>query len=230
MKRLIITGFGCPKSAWERLFPANEQQKIISFADVLRNCAASDLRSLAKSLIPTIEAFQPDVVILHDFGVVIGLFALLRLRKQQSDIKPKVVVFNGGFHYFNVFKARHPFAIQFLSFEKIAGHMNKVGGEIDPDLQPYLSRIKKIYRQVILASILSVITSILPGRKQQRFDVGNSMLVLASRNDPYIPLICLERIHQDFNGTTLFHMDYGHFPYSGDYVQIREKVFEFECL
>ena len=72
-KRLIITGFPCPTSAWETLFPASEHQKIMTLADVFIAADSAKLQDLAYVVSKEIINYKPTSIVLHDFGAIIGI-------------------------------------------------------------------------------------------------------------------------------------------------------------
>lgn len=227
MKKLIISGLGCPKHAWEKVFPSEQNTKIIPLSEVLDNCPHNDLRLLAQSLEPIISSYQPDVIILHDFGVILGLLALTRMQKQGVELKAKLVIFNGSFRGFNVYKTRHPFKIQLANFDLIKKKISKVGGELDESLRKHFSRIKKIYRQVILASTIGLIKNLFKKPASLNLNLGNDILIIASSNDPFIPMDSLHIIANDFKHTHMEIYDYGHFPYSADCQYLRSRIEQF---
>ncbi len=227
MKRLIIGGLPCPREAWEKLFPPREgiEQLILPFYEVVAqvsdSCRFYDLVTPVKK---AIEQFKPDIIVLHDLGVTLGILSILKIRKIDKSFRPWVVIFNGAFRGFNIFKAMHPFRIQFMPYESFQKEVDINHGEVDARFKEKYSNIKSLYRQIIAASIFSLITSPFKKQRQYQIEIGSSVLILASRNDPYIPFQCLKNIEQDFSNAKLKTIDYGHFPYSGNIELIQKEL------
>jgi len=228
VKRLIVGGFPCSATAWEAIFPPCHEQQIIPFSDIFSSYDSS-FTSLIKCCHKIIQDFEPTSIILHDISVILGLLSLIRLQKQDYPITPKIILFNGAFRGFNVFKAPHPFKIQFISFEKMSSIVSSQGGEIDPYFHSQYKKIRKLYRQIIFGSIIAMLQEILSPKVKKQIDLKNKILILASNNDAYIPYGCLERIRDEFAHTKIEPVNYGHFPYSSlDRSSIYRRVIDFE--
>jgi len=231
MKRLIIAGFPCPKDAWEKLFPSIEgiEQMILPFYDVISQTDnAYYFFDLVDPVKKAIESYKPDLIVMHDFGVILGILAILKIKKINNEFNPKVVIFNGAFRGFNVLKATHPIRIQFMSYDSFQKEVLEQGGEVDPRFKEKFSTVKHVYRQVIVGSLLSLMSSIFKKKPTKKIDLGSEVLILASKNDPYIPFCCLQNIENDFNNTSLKRIDYGHFPYSGNIEEIKKQLLDFQ--
>jgi len=98
------------------------------------------------------------------------------------------------------------------------------GGEVDPRFKEKFSKIKYLYRQVIAGSLLSLMATPFKKKPTKTIDLGSAVLILASKNDPYIPFYCMQNIENDFSNTSLKRIDYGHFPYSGNIEEIKKEL------
>ncbi len=227
-RRMILSGFPCSKLSWERLLPSGPTDRFVSLAELLKETPRVGLREMSRTAATLIEAHRPESLVLHDLGVVVGLLGLLRARKRDPSIRPKVTIFNGAFRGFNVFQATHPFKIQLLSFAAVAKIVRRAGGEMDPALEPMFGKIKKLYRQLITASVWERAQALTGFRRKLSIGLGNQVLILGSSNDPFIPASALKSLMEDLQGCRLETINYGHFPYAGDVDRIRKRVLLFE--
>ena len=113
LKRLILGGIPCAASSWTKLFPESQlvEQKIVPFFDILSsNYRKRNFSELVHAVQVIILDYEPDEIILHDISVTIGLLALLKIKKINSNYiaKLKVIIFNGAFSGFDVNKSPHP--------------------------------------------------------------------------------------------------------------------------
>lgn len=228
MRRLVMGGFPCSATAWETLFPSCDEQQIVPFSQIFSSYDGSFF-SVINGCQEIIKNFQPTSIILHDISVSLGLLSLIRLQRYNYPIAPRVVIFNGAFRGFNVFKAPHPLKIQFTSFEKMAELVSSQGGIVDLSFKPHYKKIRKFYRQIIFGSIAALVQEKLFSKAKAKIDLKNKILIFASNNDKYIPRECLERIQSDFLHTQIEFIKYGHFPYScPDYLPMYHHIVEFE--
>lgn len=226
MKTLVVAGFPCSEAAWRKLFPENSTQ-ILTFAEVLEKAPKADLLAMARIVSERILETRPEMLVVHDFGVATGLMGLIRARKRSNDVAPRVVVFNGAFRGFDVLKAPHPFKVQVLKSADVLAGVAVAGGEADSRIEKLLPRVKAVYRQVILGSLISRAKAFLSPERPLGLDLGNQVLILASANDPFIPVENLKAIERDFKRTTFEQLDYGHFPYGGNTYVIKERLRRF---
>lgn len=228
MKRLIITGIPCTLQAWKTIFPneTDVEQKIISFIDIFEKYYYTNkkLTDLVPFLIKTIHEFQPDQVVLHDMSVSIGLLAIINAKKINNHHYPEIIIFNGAFSGFDVTKSPHPIRIQDMSYEEFEQEVKSNGGEVDPKYRKHYSAIKQLYQEVTLISKKQLAEK----KEKLSIDLGSNILILASRDDPYIHFECLEDLEKIFVNSHLCVVDYGHFPYSGNITLIRREIERFQ--
>jgi len=240
MKRLIISGIPCLPQAWQKLFPKEEniEQKIISFINVFvtyyyKNKKLSDLVPFISDVI---QEFQPNQIILHDIGVTLGILALMRARKANNTMRQTVIIFNGAFSGFDVNKSTHPIRIQSMSYSDFEQEVQEQGGEINPQYKNHYSAIKELYQQITEISRRQIsevnekrlIPDSLQQKTNSKIDLGEAVLIIASRNDPYIHFECLEILKETLANSHLKIIDYGHFPYSGNIKLLKSEVDKFQ--
>lgn len=232
MKRLIITGLPCPPQAWEKLFGHPKGQRIIPMVEVFENTDSPDLREMSRYVAQEIERFKPTSIVAHDLGVPLALLSLIRLQRRGRAPQVKLTLFNGAFRKIDVLKAPHPFRVQWMSMRRAIREVESQGGTVDLRLKPYMSRIRAMYRLIILYSLAEKVQSILglenivnfSGRSLTRIPVQ----VIGSPNDPYIPFTSVEQLRKDFGAKRFVEVNYGHFPYSVAKNRIAPLVEEFE--
>jgi hypothetical protein len=233
MRRLIIGGIPCPESAWDKLFPPEigVEQKILTFYEVFsKGYLNKNFFELVQVVQNAIEEFKPNSIVMHDIGVSFGLLALIKLQKTKMPLDiNKIVLFNGVFRGFNVLKSTHPLRIQMMAYDSFESEVVNNGGEVDGRLRPIYSDLCHIYRQISYSSISTLVSGFFGSRPTKQIDLSCEMLVIASKNDPYIAYECLNLLEKDFMNCRLTTLDYGHFPYSGDMNAIRNMVASFEA-
>jgi hypothetical protein len=217
---IVLAGFGCKPESWQNWLKQSPQQDEISFDvfnifDYLEWSKEADIRKMASAVCLHLQKARPPILIMHDFGVTIGLMALLKLKKRGDYFPQKIILLNGAFRGFDVLKSRHPFTMQIVGVPHIEQSMRLSGGTVDPRFKTHLSQIRQVYRQVILASLLFRWRKPAPIPLNFACEVN---LVL-SQNDPYIPIEALHQLVEDLstpaNSLTVTWHQYRHFPYSG---------------
>jgi pimeloyl-ACP methyl ester carboxylesterase len=232
IKRLIICGIPCAEGAWKDLFPDKQgvEQKIVTFYEIFsENYRNKDFFDLVKGVQKVIKEFNPSVIMMHDIGVSFGLIAMMQLLRKKTELNArKIVIFNGAFRGFNVLRSTHPVRIQMMSYETFVREVARGGGEPDARLEKHYADLRHLYRQISYASITNLVSGLFVSREVNQVDLGCEILVIASRNDPYISFGCLQRIEKEFKNCKLVTSDYGHFPYAGNRDEIRALVSKFQ--
>ena len=233
MKRLIIGGIPCPKTAWSKLFPDEDgvEQKIIPFFDIFsKHYQKRNFNDLVYAIQTIIQEYKPDMIILHDLGVTLGLLALMKIMRNNdnTDFKPSIIIFNGAFRGFNILKASHPLKIQWMHYKSFKEQVEANGGQVDSRFESIYSDLQHLYRQLSIGSAMSLVSNFFKTRKPTKIDIKCPILILASPNDPYIPFNCLKLIERDFSNSVLKINHYQHFPYSGNVSAIREDISDFQ--
>jgi len=239
MKRLILSGIPCVPEAWHKIFPVekNVQQKIIPFIDIFtkgfyKNKKLSDLVPLVCDII---QDFLPDQIIMHDMGVTVGILSLISILKKTRGLQCDMVIFNGAFGYFDVNKSNHPIRIQNMSYADFEYEVRKNGGEIDPKYRDHYVAVQQFYQELVeinkLYAIKRNIEDLSESSKlvnsRSQIDLGGKVLIIASRNDPYIYFECLESLKSIILNSYMKIIDYGHFPYSGSVELIKNEIKKF---
>ncbi|TAK71557.1 MAG: hypothetical protein EPO11_11115 [Gammaproteobacteria bacterium] len=230
MKRLIISGFPCPQAAWADFLPAEDgtEQEIISFYDVISKAYGKrNFFDLVTHIADILITYKPGLIIMHDIGVTLGLLSLIRVKKTQKDFLPRIVAFNGAFRGFNVFKNTHPLRIQLMSYQAFEKEVLLNGGEVDVRFKDIFADIKHLYRQIAIFSLSSMLRNLFKKKNRDKIQIGEAILVLASKDDPYIPVECLRNIELTFTNTTLKIFNYGHFPYSNNNKEMQQEIKNF---
>lgn len=225
-------GIPCSATAWNRLFPqeCHVEQKIVPFFDIFsKNYQNRNFYDLVCVFKDIIQNYKPDEIYLHDISVTLGLLALIKINKSSQDpnFKPRIIIFNGAFRGFNVFKALHPLRIQWISFESFEKTVALHGGDVDLRFKLVFTNLRYLYRQLAFSSAISIIKNFFKSSITRKINLRCKILILASKTDPYIPFECLRFIERDFSNSELKIIDYGHFPYSGDIGMIREQINDF---
>lgn len=233
MKRLIIGGIPCSATAWSKLFPEEDgvEQKIIPFFDVIsRHYQKRNFSDLVYAIRIIIQEYKPDIVILHDIGVTLGLLALIKIKKihMNVDFKPSIIIFNGAFRGFNILQALHPLKIQWMSYKSFKNQVKLSGGQVDSRFASVFSDLKHLYRQLVIISVMSLLTNFFKMRNAHPIEIKCPILILASPNDTYIPFDCMKFIERDFSNSVLKIIYYRHFPYSGDIQLIKKEIADFQ--
>jgi predicted alpha/beta hydrolase family esterase len=233
VKRLMISGFGCPKAPWISLL--GPDTTVISLHDVLKATQSPDLNQWGDFVAAEIRRIRPDSIVAHDFGGAMTLKALMQLQEKRHPVAAKLTLLSCAFRDFDVLKNPHPFLIQ-VSPWRITQHMiRESGGEVDPELKPWYGMIRKVYRQVIGASFARKMQLKLYSRKKARLDSLDIDLrmpaqIIASPNDPYISMQNLHRIQADFLIPDFHTVAYRHFPYSSpNRESVRQLIQTFEA-
>ncbi len=233
MKRLVVSGLPCPTQAWERFLPGGVTQRIVTVREVFeRSPQSSDLRALSRYVSDVILQEKPDSIVCHDLGVPLTLIGLWRLQKKGYRLAPRVTAFNGAFRGFNVFKAGHMLRVQLAPLNRLMAEVRSRGGEVDDGLKPLLPRIRAMFRYVALFRMTEQFSGWMGldeyvGLKKD-FRLLAPIQVIASRNDPYIPIEAVRRLGRDFHAERIVETEYGHFPYSGDREKLVDILLEFE--
>lgn len=227
-KRLIVSGFPCSEKAWLNFFKGDAENITVTFFDYIQNLKKADFKLMAKHVASIIEKNNPDYIVCHDFGVVVTLLALLRLKRKNVTLKSKLTIFNGALRGFDVFYATHPFKIQIFNWQQVVNLATRGGAShVDTRLASYLPMIKSLYFKVIFFSLLEKVKNIF-STQQFNFDLGIDAQIIASENDPFIPFCAMEFIAQDFSIKNFNIENYGHFPYTGNKENILNLVHSFE--
>jgi hypothetical protein len=225
--RLIISGFACPKEPWEE-FLGDKNHRIITFAEILKNTPKTNFLKSVNYVKDQIKAEKPNSIICHDFGTFLTLMALLKLKKENFPLEAKLTVFNGAFRGFDVLVATHPFKIQLMNYRKLKNVLQRAGAGVDPSYEELLPRVKNIYRQIILMSLINKFKDLFKTHKDLNIDLGLDVQIIASKDDPFVPFSCMDLIGRDFKHRRFLIESYGHFPYITGKKQLRELVHEFE--
>lgn len=229
VNRLIISGFACPKEPWVD-FLGNERHRVIPFSEVLQNTKGLNFLNTINYVKEQIKIEQPNSIICHDFGTFLTLMALIKLKKENCHLRSKLTIFNGAFRGFDVLTATHPFKMQLINYKQLKDLIEKSGGHIDSAYIDLLPRVKGIYRQVILMSLINKLKALFSNLKNLNIDLGLDVQIIASKNDPYVPFSCMEQIKNDFKNQRFIEHNYGHFPYITASEPLRQYVHEFEQM
>ncbi|MDQ3231517.1 MAG: hypothetical protein M3Q07_06815 [Pseudobdellovibrionaceae bacterium] len=232
MKRLMFSGFGCPKEPWIDFLGAGTT--VISLHDVLKATQSAQLDVWGDFVAAEISRIRPDSIVAHDFGGIITLKALMQLQEKKNRSSATLTLLNTAFRDFDVLKNPHPFLMQ-ISPWSLTQHMIRVsGGEVDPALKPWYGVIREVYRQVIATSLARKVQLKLYSREKARldsldFDLRMPAQIIASPNDPYISMQTIKRIQEDFLIPNFHAVEYGHFPYSSSNREsVRQLIQTFE--
>ncbi|MEZ4749279.1 MAG: alpha/beta hydrolase [Bdellovibrionota bacterium] len=221
MKRLVVTGLPCPPEAWESWLGQDQNkldQRILSLFEVFENTQSSDLREISKYVESQIDAFEPDSIVCHGFGVSMTLLSLMRLHRFGRYLNPSLTLFNGALRGVSLRKANHPLRIQWIPYKRAAAEIAQHGGQVDFRLRPHMGRIRAMYRYIVMFNLVEGIAS----RLQLEKMVGVSstpalkmpIQLIVSPDDPYIPYDAIQQLRMDFRIKTYHEVPYGHFPYS----------------
>lgn len=231
MRRLVITGLPCPPETWESFLGRRKDQRIIPIYEVFEYSRSADLREMANYVAKEIESFAPDSIIAHDLGVPLTLLALMKVNR-RSHLRPKVTLFNGAFRKVDVFRANHPFRLQFMRRRKAVKEVESRGGKVDLRLKKHMSRIRAMYRFIILFGLTEKLTAAL-GLDEligppAKFALKVPVQMIVSSNDPYIPFDSIRQLRADCSAKRFFELEYGHFPYSISRKKVLPLIEEFE--
>ncbi len=233
MKKLILSGIPCAPEAWNMIFPVenNIKQKIIPFIDIFvqgyyKNKKISDLVPIVSDIILD---FLPNQIIMHDIGVTIGILSLISIMKKYKKPQGSTIIFNGAFGHFDINKANHPVRIQSMSYLDFEYEVRKSGGEVDPRYRDHYILIQQFYKELIEINKINIKNKSIGSGNHPRIDLGKKVLIIASRNDPYIYFECLEFLKSIISNCQLKIIDYGHFPYAGDIELIKNEIDKFNC-
>lgn len=232
MKRLVITGLPCPPETWEKFLGKRKDQRIIPIYEVFENSRSSDLREMANYVAGEIEDFAPESIIAHDLGVPLTLLALMKVNR-RTHLRPKVTLFNGAFRKVDIFAANLPFRVQFIRRKKAVKEVESRGGKVDLRLKKHMSRIRAMYRLIILFGLTEKLTSAL-GLEElignpAKFPLKVPVQMIVSKNDPYIPYESIRRLRADCSAERFFELEYGHFPYTISRKKVIPLIDEFEA-
>jgi pimeloyl-ACP methyl ester carboxylesterase len=236
MKRLVITGLPCPAAIWDSFLGNKPRrgftQRVIPMREVLEHCPSPDPRQMANYISTQITDFRPDSIVCHDLGVALTLLSLLKIQRKEPSFRPRVTVFNGAFRRVNPIKAPHLFKVQFMRDRNVIREVEARGGKVDLTLRPYLPRIRAMYRLILLFRVTEQISSAfglddLIGSGGER-TLKLPVQIIASPNDPYIPIESVRRLSQDFGVRRFVELRYGHFPYSIPREHVLPLIEDFE--
>jgi hypothetical protein len=237
MKRLVIAGLPCPADAWLDFLDEDtsdsDTTRVISMGEVFAKTESSDPRELASYVQDEIAQFRPDSIVCHGIGVPLTLLGMWRLRRHEgAKYNPCITIFNGAFRKVSLLQAREPLWIQLLPAGRLAKHAEMAGGKVDLHLKQQMYKIRALYRTIILHRATEKISQVLgldsfariPRGERYRLDVQ----VIASSNDPFLPLDSMEKLASDLKAKRFVVTEYGHFPYSGDEATILPAIHSFE--
>ena len=198
----------------------------MTLAEVLRTSGKNDFRGMSRVVDDLMSSGEYESIVAHDIGVTITMLALMARFRKGRSVPKKAVFFNGAFSEFDVFAAPHPVWIQLKSWKSLARDLLKSGVTMDPQLQEHFSTIKKVYRQIIIASVVQKFAS--PKSPDQTKVFLPSLLILEGIDDPYIPERSIRALEK-FSSRTVRIITYsGHFPYLGPVEKIRALISEYE--
>lgn len=232
MKRLMISGFGCPRESW--LDFLGPDTTVITLHDVLEVTQSADISEWALYVADEIRRQRPDSIVAHDFGGTATLKALMDLQNETTRLEARLTLLNTAFRDFDVLKNPHPFFMQILPWTLVAQFINASGGDVDMRLKTWLGTIRVAYRRVISASFAQKMQRKLYSRKKAKlgsldFDLGLAAQIIASPNDPYMSLTSLRSIQDDFLIPNFHIVEYGHFPYSSEQgAMVQQLIHNFE--
>src|SRR5690606_18974930 len=110
-------------------------------------------------------------------------------------------LFNGAFRRVNLLKANHPFRVQLWSQKKAIRVVQRFGGEVDTGLEPFLPRIRSMYRILIFFGITEKIGNLVGLDDLVGFPDRGALAapfqIIASANDPFIPWESIETLRED---------------------------------
>lgn len=231
-KRLVITGLPCPAETWENFLGREMDQRIISMSEVLAHTQGADPRELSRYVTAQIELEQPSSIVCHGMGVPLTLLALMRLKRKGVVLDTKLTIFNGAFRRVRLSKARQPFRMQFTPVTRMVRDVERHGGQVDPELLPYVPRIRALFRLLILHRLAEKMTAMVGldflDAFPKKAGLKMPVQIIASPNDPYLPFETMEKLRDDLQPERFLQIDYGHFPYSQPGSQISELVRGFE--
>ena len=226
MKRLIVTGFPCSSEPWRKVF-ASGDNTFLPLAEVIRLEGCADIRKMTSTVNSTIEALSPDQIVAHDIGLTTALLALIRRRKKDQTLPSSLVLFNGAFSGFDVFKAPHPIWIQLKPEFIIRRELSNLGVILDPHLCSFIPEIRKMYRQIIAVSIMDKLR-LTRHRTRAISNWPIKTLLIEGINDPFIPKSSIDKLELLLPGVRRVVGYEGHFPYLGDFSLISKQIEEFE--
>lgn len=234
MKRLMISGFGCPRESW--LDFLGPDTTVITLHDVLEVTQCPDIKEWGLYVADEIRRQRPDSIVAHDFGGTTTLSALMELQAQRTHVRGRLTLLNTAFRDFDVLKNPHPFLMQILPWTLTAQLITASGGDVDMQLKPWFATIRAVYRRVISASFARKIQLKIYSRKKAQHapldcDLGLPAQIIASSNDPYTSLTSLRRIQDDFLIPNFHVVEYGHFPYSSENrATVQQLIHNFEAV
>lgn len=224
MKRMMISGFGCPRESW--LAFLGPDTNVLTLHDVLEATQSSDITAWGQFVAQEIQAYEPESIVAHDFGGTSTLKALLLLHEKGIQLNTRLTLLNTAYRDFSVLKNPHPFLMQLLSWKHVAQLITASGGDVDPELQPWFPSIRAVYRGVIAASCTRVFQ-----KGSLDCNLGFPAQIIASSNDPYTSLASLRGIQDDFLIPHFHVLEYGHFPYSAATNEIvQHSIHNFEAI
>ncbi len=202
--------------------------------EVLEHTDSADLKGMSRYVAAQIEAFEPESIVCHDYGVPLTLLALLHLQRKGKSPSAKITLFNGAFRRLDIFKSPMPFRIQLMTLNKAVREVESRGGSVDLRLKKYLPRIRAINRLIIAYSLADKMLSKLGLDEFMGYGgkplIRSPIQIIASTDDPYIPFESIEQLRKDFSPQRVVKVKYGHFPYSASKKTILPLVEEFENM
>jgi len=225
IRRMMVTGFACSKRPWLTLVPSDDPTTILTLADVLSQSERADLRTMAKVVDHFMDQFPCDHLIAHDLGVTTVTLAILARRKRGRPLPQLLTLFNGAFSGFDVFRAPHPIKAQFTSWQGISKILKQNGAVADPQLEELLPQVKRLYRQVIAASVAEKLSR----QPVRPVALPIKVQIIEGIDDPFIPQLCMDRLQELYAGSTRLNSYVGHFPYTHYPEKIANLLREFEA-
>ena len=200
--------------------------------EVFENTEGSDLRQISKYVTREIDRCRPRSILCHDLGVPMTLMSLLRIQREHPDYRPRVTAFNGAFRGVNPVTANTLLKMQFTTRKRAIAGVKAQGGDVDLGLTPYMPRIRALYRQLILFRVTEQLSATfglddLVGLRNAR-RLRTPLQVVASPDDPFLPVEAVRRLSRDFHARRLVEVPYGHFPYSVPRERLLPYVEDFE--
>jgi hypothetical protein len=228
-KRLVVSGFGCPKAPWEKFFAGAGETEVLPFAEVLAATGSSDFKRWGKYVADRILESRPTSLVCHDYGGVETFLALLRLHRRGTVPKIPITILSTAFRGFNLRKNPHPLKIQLAGWEVLQKKFSAAGAELDEQLRPFLPLIKSAYRKLALGCLARDAMKLVGAWHPKRVDLGAPLQILASPDDKFIDLAAVRDLENDFVVGSFREIPYGHFPYSAPGApKVRELILSFE--
>lgn len=233
MKRLVVTGIGCSPRNWENWLGPHDDTVVLSLFDILKSTESNDLRDLARFVENHLEEGRPQSIICHDLGVPLVLMSLMRLERRGLPVSARVTLFNGTFRPLKLKQSSNPLRAQWMPFDKAVREIEAYGGHLDERLKPFQTRVRALYRKLVWISLHQSVKRILGLEELTRISgkplTRSKIQIIASPNDPYIPIEMVHQLRADVSAERLVEVPYGHFPYTIPSEKLLPYVREFEA-